>query len=344
MLQALPLEVKIRKTKKRIQEWIDTFGEEGTYISFSGGKDSTVLLDITRSMYPGIEAVFADTGLEYPEIRSFVNGIDNVTIIKPQKNFKRIITEYGYPVISKEVSQTIYEARIQIKNGVENPYRLKKLNGVVVDKAGQLSCYNIPQWKFLLEAPFLISHLCCDGMKKRPFKQFEKESGKKAIIGMLAEESFLRHQKWIKYGCNAFDTRRQTSNPLSFWRNNDILQYIRENDLEIASVYGEIVVDDSGQMPGQININDYLDDYRECKFKTTGCKRTGCMFCLYGAHMERQEGRLERLRKTHPKIYNYVMDGGEFNNDSTWIPNNQGLGFKFVVDWLNEHGNLNIRY
>lgn len=77
MLQALPLEVKILKTKQRIREWVDEFGENGVHVSFSGGKDSTVLLDLVRGVYPDVQAVFVDTGLEYPEIKQFVNTINN---------------------------------------------------------------------------------------------------------------------------------------------------------------------------------------------------------------------------------------------------------------------------
>lgn len=107
MLQALPLDIKIRKTRQRIKEWVEYYGEDGVYVSFSGGKDSTVLLDIVRKIYPGIEAVFVNTGLEYPEIVDFVKQHENVTILRPKKNFRQVLTEYGYPVISKEVSNAI---------------------------------------------------------------------------------------------------------------------------------------------------------------------------------------------------------------------------------------------
>ena len=120
--------------------------------------------------------------------------------------------------------------------------------------------------------------------------------------------------------------------------------YIHTYKLPIASVYVDVVPDDKGQLPGQTNIYDTLGEYQGCKFKTTGCERTGCMFCLFGAHLEKGEGRLERMKRTHPKRYGYVMGGGEFDIDGMWIPNGKGLGFKFVVDWINKHGNLNIRY
>ena len=98
-------------TRRRISEWVDAFGEDGVYVSYSGGKDSTVLLDIVRKDYPDVKAVFVDTGLEYPEIRSFVKGFENVDWIKPKMTFKQVIEKYGYPFISKEVSGCVDGAR-----------------------------------------------------------------------------------------------------------------------------------------------------------------------------------------------------------------------------------------
>jgi len=111
MKQALPLNVKILLTKDRIRQWVNEFGEDGVYVSFSGGKDSTVLLHLVREDYPGIPAVFCDTGLEYPEIREFVKTFDNVTWLKPKMNFKAVIEKYGYPFISKEVSERVAYAQ-----------------------------------------------------------------------------------------------------------------------------------------------------------------------------------------------------------------------------------------
>ena len=109
--------------KDKVQVAIDrlrTFEPpEGYYLAFSGGKDSTVLLYIVRSLYPDIEAVFVDTGLEYPEIRKFVKTFHNVTILRPELSFDKVIQEHGYPIISKEVSETIEGARrcLQLNNG-----------------------------------------------------------------------------------------------------------------------------------------------------------------------------------------------------------------------------------
>ena len=111
--QALPLSIKIRMSEERIRMWVREYGESGVYVSFSGGKDSTVLLDIVRNRlgYKDIPAVFVDTGLEYPEIREFVKGFDNVVWLKPKMQFRKVIETYGYPFISKEVSEAVEGAR-----------------------------------------------------------------------------------------------------------------------------------------------------------------------------------------------------------------------------------------
>ena len=81
LMQNYPLELKIMKTKQRITEWVNEYGIEGVYVAFSGGKDSTVLLHIVRSLYPSIEGVFANTGNEFPEIVQFVRKQENIKIV-----------------------------------------------------------------------------------------------------------------------------------------------------------------------------------------------------------------------------------------------------------------------
>lgn len=306
--QSLPLSAKIVIAETRIKQWYDHY-QGMVYVAFSGGKDSTVLLHIARKLYPNIPAVFVDTGLEYPEIRDFVAKFDNVEWIKPKLNFKAVLSKYGYPVVTKEVSEIVEEAR----RGYEK--RLKQLDGTLYDKQGNLSPYNCPKWKFLLNAPFAISNKCCNIMKKNPAKDYEKRTGRVRITGQMACESRLRTSHWISHGCNSFDANRPVSNPLSVWTENDILKYIHDNNIEIASVYGDIVSDGMGKD---------LFDNDVSTYKTTGVDRTGCMFCIFGAHLEKYPNRFVRMSKTHPKIYDYCFKPVEVG----------GLGLAQVLDYI----------
>ena len=109
-LQSLPLSRKIQITQARIIEWYQHYDGQ-VCISFSGGKDSTVLLHIARQIYPNIPAVFSNTGLEFTAIQKFVRTFDNVDIVTPSMRFDQVIATYGYPLISKEVAEAIYYAR-----------------------------------------------------------------------------------------------------------------------------------------------------------------------------------------------------------------------------------------
>ena len=339
MLQALPLDIKVSKTQARIREWVSHYGVDGVYVSFSGGKDSTVLLDIARKMYPDIEAVFVDTGLEYPEIRKFVKTFNNVTILRPKMRFDEVIKKYGYPFISKEISQCIYEGKKGLVNG-KYTYRLQKLRGQALDKNGKKSIFNQEKYEPLLYVDFNISDKCCKVMKKSPLYKYNKDTGKTAMTAQMAEESQLRTRRWLKVGCNGFDMKSPISNPMSFWTEQDILQYIRENNLSIASVYGDIVYRDKNDMKYQEMLCDC-----GAKLCTTGCQRTGCIFCGFGSHLEKGESRLQMLKRTHPKQYEYCMFGGEYDEQGIWQPNEKGLGIKHCIDVINSiYGKDFVKY
>lgn len=293
-LQSLPLRLKIMLTRQRIRDWYDHWDGQ-VYVSFSGGKDSTVLKHIVDSMYSDVPAVFVNTGLEYPEIQRFVREVkagkwdcfnSDVEILRPEMRFDEVIRKYGYPVASKSISKKVSDARKGF------PYAMKYFDNTAVDHFGNISKFNCPKWKFLIDAPFPVSNKCCDVMKKGPCKVYEKQSNRKPIIGTMAAESTLREKSWLKTGCNAFESKRPTSQPLSFWTEQDVLHYIKEFNVPYCPVYGEIKVDDK----------------RQDRLTTAGCDRTGCMFCMFVVHLEKEPNRFQRMKVTHPKQYAYCMD------------------------------------
>lgn len=384
--QALPLQAKVRMTQHRIREWYEHFDGD-VYVSFSGGKDSTVLAHLVHELYPNVPLVFSNTGLEYPEIQSFARKM-GAEFVRPKMMFSEVISKFGYPIISKVVAEAIYEAR-KIINGKEKrkwaedkrgelkgemtfvkddegknikmPWRRKALLGVDELAKETRSIFNKEKWLPLCqETKFFISDRCCDQIKKEPLKNYQKKAKRVPYIATLAEESQLREQAWLKHGCNAFDSKKKSSQPMSFWREQDVLNYIRQEGLEIASVYGEIVTcdDDGMEYDPMLGI--------DCKLKCSGCKRTGCIFCGFGAHLDKDnKTRFQRLARTHPRQYEYCMGGGQWvdnpaydptapkmdgdwknwNPKKIWVPSKNGLGMKKVFDDCNQiYGKDFIRY
>lgn len=296
-LQSLPLERKLGFTAARIAEFYNAMKGK-VCVSFSGGKDSTVLLYLVRKLFPDVRAVFADTGLEYPEIRDFVKTFDNVDWVKPDMPFNKVIEKHGYPVISKDVAQRLNEYRNK-PNGVAACYLLLKKWEETDYKKSKTNC---GKWSFLINAPFKISHKCCYEMKKKPLHKYQKETGLFPMIATMAEESWRRQTSWTMYGCNVTTGNNPRSAPMSFWTEQDVLQYIKLMDIPIASVYGDIVesVDRGG-------------------LTTTGAKRTGCMFCMFGVHLEKLPNRFQKMYYTHPKQWDYCINR---------------LGLKQVLDYI----------
>ncbi len=183
-LKALPLDLKIMKTLARVREWVNFYGLDNTYIAFSGGKDSTVLVDLVKTIYPKIKLVFIDTGLEYPEIRAFVKTFENTTILKPKMRFDEVIKKYGYPLINKEVSQLIYYYR----KGAT--WAVNKIDGK--DKTGTSSerKERFIKYKSLISLDFRISSYCCNVMKKSVSGDFEKKFNMHPFIATTTEESY----------------------------------------------------------------------------------------------------------------------------------------------------------
>jgi 3'-phosphoadenosine 5'-phosphosulfate sulfotransferase (PAPS reductase)/FAD synthetase len=235
------------------------------YLSFSGGKDSVVLYDLINRYFPQIRKVFFNTTNEFPEMYQFLKTFNDVEWIQPEMNLKQVIEKYGFPLISKEQSQYIREARTTKSQKLLN-LRLYGRNG----NQGKIA----NKWQFLINAPFNISEKCCDILKKRPAKKFEKQTDLVPIIGTTVQESRLRFQKYLKTGCNSFEGRI-ASYPLSIWTVKDSWNYIRKFNIPYCSIY------DKGET------------------------QTGCMFCGFGCQYD---NRFDRLKQYHPIAYENCMN------------------------------------
>lgn len=271
--QSWSLNQKIDHAVGAIEGFISKSGKT-PYVSFSGGKDSTVLLDICRRFVDkDMKAVFCNTGNEWKSTVEFVKEFDNIEFIHPDISIKNVIDKHGFPLISKEQSQYIREA----KYTKSEKLRDIRLNG---REAGKFKGKISDRWKFLVYEYFDVSEKCCKFLKKYPFKKYEKSTGNVPIIGIMADESYLRQSEYIKRnGCNSFKGKI-ASYPISIFTNKDSKEYINKFGLKISPIYDNPEI-----------------------------TQTGCKICGFGCHKYNNNSsfKFELLHKLEPKSYDIFM-------------------------------------
>ena len=275
-LRSMSLEAKIIQTKFLIREAVNTFGEEKCYISFSGGRDSTVLSHIAKQLYPNILHLFANTTNEYPETLKHIqwekikNNTNIITVLPIDANgavwtFKNVVEKYGYPMFSKRIANAIRTYQhAQTEQTRQNSIDYIRRNFKKYDKYKELP----------------ISDKCCEKLKKEPLRRKAKQLGMDcAILGILASESYQREKDWLENGCNVFFKFKDNQcKPLSFWTEADIYEYIEKYNVKISNLYD------------------------------MGYNRNGCMYCGFGVQLENPEtNRYKKLKETHPIQYSYFI-------------------------------------
>lgn len=277
--QGWTLDQKIDHSLGVIDQFVGRLGLEHVYVSFSGGKDSTIVLWLARKLYPEIKAVFCNTGNEYPDIVRFVREERdlrgaNIEIIQPKMKPKEVLEMVGFPLISKEQSSYIHCIRVNPES-IQSKRALGKLNGDTKYK-GILS----NKYKWLIKEPYMVSDRCCYELKKKPFHEYGKDNNIFPILGIMAEESLRRTTMYIRQGqCNTFGEQGGNikSMPLSIWLEGDIWNCIEKYHISISDIYKK------------------------------GAKRTGCMFCGYGCQFK-NDNRLKLVYDLYPKFYNLFMN------------------------------------
>ncbi len=283
--QSLDLELKIQMTKSRIKQWVDHWDGD-VYLAFSGGKDSTVLKHIIESMGINIPCVFSNTGLEMPEIVKFARKQKNVIEVRPKKPFNEIWQEEGIPVGSKKVAKMIRV--LQEGDTGKNSNMHKLYNEGVNSKGQQAPRWKIPaKWRKFVDSGIAVTDKCCDYLKKEPLDTYAKKTGLKRFDAMMASEGGMRGDL---HKCNDFG-KKPASHPMLFWLESDIFKYIEKFNVEICEVYFDREYEHDGE-----------------KVIIPAEKRTGCMFCGFGAHMEKGLNRFQKMDVTHPRQHRIVME------------------------------------
>lgn len=282
--QSMPLDLKIRFSLLKIQEWYEHYNGN-VYVSL-GGLDSRVLLALVRSLYPHVPAVFVNTGQENLTVLEHNMSVENCIIIRPSLSYHDVVLTHGYPVISKLVSRYLSDLQNITSNNVAT--RNLRLTGVKRDGSYGNSSSVLPScYRYLIDCGFKFSSKCCDILKKRPLKNFQRKNHLMPFVGTMASDSQLRAMSYLRSGCNSFDSANPLSAPLSVWTRQDILSYASSCSLSYPSCYGQIVSCPSGLC-------------------TSGEQSTGCEGCLFG--IRHDPLRIERVKQWSPQRYNYYMD------------------------------------
>ena len=242
------------------------------FVSFSGGKDSCVMLSVVEMVLPQVPVVFIMTGCESPSVCRFIRQQQDrhrIEIIKPEKTLRQVFSECGFPLVSKEVSHDIQSVR-------RNPYCQSSRRKLWLGNP-----HHIPErWMYLLNEPYEVSDRCCFWLKKKPSHDYMKRTGRRPFLGLLASEGYTRQSTYIKRGgCNSFSEdgkQYATSWPLAIWTEQDVWAYILDRRIDIPDIYSK------------------------------GATRTGCMGCGFGAQQSTET--LDTLMRLWPKWYNLIMN------------------------------------
>ena len=240
-----------------IKDTITKYGEENFYISFSGGKDSTVLHHLIDLALPNnrIPRVYSNTGIDLIEVTKFVKELalndDRIIMIKPSLPVKETLEKYGYPFKSKLHSYLLEKyQRLGMTIGVRNYLGIG-------DKPHLRTCPNKLRYQFSEEFNIKISDKCCLEMKEKPLTKWAKENNKTiAITGIMIAEGGRRSNSkcFVKVSkdLSFFNPLSKVSEDFEKW-------FIEDQKIKLCKLY-----------------------YPPYNFDRTGCK--GCPFALNLQH------------------------------------------------------------
>ena len=325
-LKSLSTEQKVNVSKEVLRNAYLKY--DGVYVS-TGGADSLVIVEllkeIDQSLYDIIPRVC--NGVAENPLNVKYNKRRGDIILSSELNIKQVIQKYGYPLISKSVAMKIS----RYKNSKHDWAKERRLKGYMGDNDKWCYASMIPKkYQFLIYAPFEFTEKCCDIVKKKPLKQYEKISKRIPITGERVDESNDRLKAYLKNGC-FHNGKREKVTPIAFWSDKDKLEFLYSRGIKLPKPYNKIVKNGDG-------------------LQFDGEQRTGCECCGFGILYDKN--RFERIKEKNINKYNAFMFGGAWVRKSTyrwvkfrpngiliysnlyWQPNEKGYGYKFCLDYI----------
>lgn len=300
--QSLPYAQKVLLARKRAEEFEAECMERGlnTHVSV-GGLDSITLLMFLRSI--GIDAPAISVSILEDKSIQQVHRQLGVACVKPLKTKVEVLSEFGYPVLSKEIAgkiallqnpskknATVRHAIITGETGEYGGHRTDtrmKLSQKWLEKFGGADAEGAALG--YAAAPFKVSDRCCYYLKEKPCDNWAKAHHSVPYLGLMASEGGRRQKSLMQNGCNYFGESTIRSAPFAIFSRDDLLHLALDLHVPVPEIYGEIVRDMDGTL------------------RTTGAQRTGCSMCGFGIQLEKRPHRFDRLRKINPKEWEFWM-------------------------------------
>lgn len=308
--QKLPYEFKIKYARARAWEFYNEASTRGLECHISvGGLDSITLFLFLKSIGINIPAVSVSS-LEDKSIQKIHKELGCICLSPVMRDDglpwtkHRIIQEFGFPVLSKEIASKI--ELLQNPNEKNATVRHAIITGETGDYGGNRKNTRMKlsqKWleKFggyenekenvnYLIPPFKVSSKCCYYLKEKPCDDWAKEHNSVPFLGLMASEGGRRAKSLMINGCNYFGKSTIRSAPFAIFNREDVLQLALDLNVPVPEIYGEIIKGTDG------------------KLKTTGAQRTGCSMCGFGIHIEKRPHRFDLLRIRNPKEWDFWMN------------------------------------
>ncbi len=346
--QAWTYSDKKQTSVSRIMEFC-MMNENNVCVAFSGGADSTVLLDLVCFVWgellnnpKELTVLYSNTSNEFAVMPKHAQKIvdlmkerHGVTIdyheLRGKRSFVEVVKTEGYPVGSKKISRMVKDCRNFFKkselrfedvadhldDGIESADYLRSLglpNGVICYLTGITRANRkCSSWRIPKKWRKLIT---------APFDVTEKccDILKKEPMKNIQKET----DKGVFIGTMAVDSETRDE---SYRKNGCIIfndkvkqctplgYWLEKDKMKYLVEYNLPVAPVYGEIKQTENGEDYF----------TGEQHTGCKLCLFGCHLEKgSDNRIQRLAKIEPAAYKFAMKPLEEG----------GLGYKDVMDYI----------
>lgn len=340
-MQKWDYKTKLFHAASRANDFVNECKRRGlNYHASVGGLDSITMLLWLRRIGIEMPAISAST-LEDKSIQAVHKqiGVVNIPPLKDKdgKTYTkaRVIRDFGFPVISKEIA-----AKIEL---LQNPTQKNKTvrHAIITGETGEYggnqknSRMKLAQkWLDLFGGyenetegcnygcpDFKVSSKCCYYLKERPCDIWAKEHNSVPFVGLMASEGGRREKALKMHGCNYFGATAIRCAPFAIFSRQDVLQLALDLEVPVPEIYGEIVRDPDGTL------------------RTTGAERTGCSLCGFGIHLEKRPNRFDKLRERAPKEWEYLMTHLVQDGNGEWYGWGRVLDY-IGVGWQDEPGDV----